>query len=1405
MRNLKRALSLALASVMVASMTLIGAGAVSVDDFSDSADIVNKEAVTVLATLGVITGNDDGSYAPADTISRAEMSTIICRVLNGGKDPVLGESVTNTYTDTASHWAKNYIEYCTTLGIIAGKGDGTFDPEGDVTVAEAAKMVLVALGYNAPMEGYTGANWQINVDARANPLGLYDDLSYTTTSSALTRDNAAQMLYNALDCYMVKYSVVLDTTSSTVISTTQLDVTDETLLEDKFEAVKVEGVVIANEVANLEASASGNGTSLEEGRTKIRIDEEADQDYYTGDKTFSVSSEMDDLGRYVAIYVKKDRNSVNAQVLGSVIVSEDNKVITDASSDDIQTVIDDNDLNRTEATMVAKNYQGLTALTSAQATADGTNGVQKIIIDNDNDGDVDYVLLNTYYFGKVTTYVSSGDGSIAINVGDAQTTESYFSKTVTRLAADDMDDVVGFEDVAKGDYVNAQFIGGDLHVSLAESVTGVLESYRYNDNGTLITKVTVDGTDYNVSNVTGYVGGDDDIRKAANDADEFVSNEVSAYLDNNGYVVAVGDAEANAGKYAMVLAVGSDVNDLVKVILADGTVGTYTIDDNGRDAVKKSALDIGEVYAYNLNTTNNTIKLTEVDRVAGETEQDNAKFSKGKIRITTGATTDGDYQTFDVTSSTVFFYVSDDDGVVINDSTSIDDDNVDTYANYRSAPDLKSDPTITATIYTRGTGADERIVAVVFAGTDLADADVSDNLYIANIVGTNGDETEIVAYVNGSTEPQNITLDQEIGELDRYRRTTWTYSVNTDGTYHLDSEWTRSGWTVSDVVGDNFVINNGANYTLTSDTLVVNDSKYLPEIVAELGADATVSENDNVIGMVVNGSDEALLVVIRNEKVTTDDETAEASVVLNGTGDLDVRYYHADGMPSSNEIAAMAEDVIPNVVSVTVSGSNAYVVYEGGWRDILTITPVPMARVTYNDNVSYLAAGESIDIANQSTSKLLSYNGTSKTYTVVASAGVGSSGVSGNTYEVNGTIDATQDVVLVDGYEYSVSGDASGEGVTVTESATDAGTGKTYAVAGAELTITVNGRRQAVVTDATPTTLVTYANAGADAESYTYEMPAKAVTITFSDNTSAALDVTVQAAATDAGTYADGVYTTKDGKTSFEITLENATVGSTEVRVGVTPTKVVTESSVQVSMTVTGGAAGNSNVTFTNGDGSTKYLTFTPSGTSAVTVALTDGTTAPTKSLTLPNGLNATWDAGANWAAGSITGDGSAKTVPVGADVVLNNDGTYYLKVGAAGTADDYVKTANYSFEMAEDLNLSDKWYKIVDVSVDADSVSGDMASQVVTASVEEDLFVKLNEAFTVTFELTGTGNVGSSAIKMAIKASSTNCTAASTTFASATPIIGASAGALDVTEDATANITAATAADVIVIYTLST
>ena len=56
MRNLKRALSLALASVMLLGMMVVGSSAKGLDDFSDNAEIVNKDAVAVTSAIGLFDG-----------------------------------------------------------------------------------------------------------------------------------------------------------------------------------------------------------------------------------------------------------------------------------------------------------------------------------------------------------------------------------------------------------------------------------------------------------------------------------------------------------------------------------------------------------------------------------------------------------------------------------------------------------------------------------------------------------------------------------------------------------------------------------------------------------------------------------------------------------------------------------------------------------------------------------------------------------------------------------------------------------------------------------------------------------------------------------------------------------------------------------------------------------------------------------------------------------------------------------------------------------------------------------------------------------------------------------------------------------------------------------------------------
>ena len=190
MRNLKKVLSLVLAVAMMVSICMVGAGAVNYDDFTDKSEITKTQAVETLVSLDVILGYNGGeTFAPKANVTRAEMATMICRVLAGGENMIVDATKpVPTYTDIDGHWAESYIEYCTSLGIVSGKGAGLFDPNANVTAAEAAKMVMTMLGYNADIEGFKGTGWDINTMAKANTLGLLDNLQNEVSATpTLTR------------------------------------------------------------------------------------------------------------------------------------------------------------------------------------------------------------------------------------------------------------------------------------------------------------------------------------------------------------------------------------------------------------------------------------------------------------------------------------------------------------------------------------------------------------------------------------------------------------------------------------------------------------------------------------------------------------------------------------------------------------------------------------------------------------------------------------------------------------------------------------------------------------------------------------------------------------------------------------------------------------------------------------------------------------------------------------------------------------------------------------------------------------------------------------------------------------------------------------------------------------------
>ena len=605
MRNLKRALSLLLAAAMLIGMMVVGASAAgSLDDFSDKDEIVNQDAVSLLTILGVIEGKEDGSYFdPTGNVTRAEMAKMIATILNQGADvDGLYTGMNTGLTDVAGHWAESYINYCYSLGIIAGRGDGTFDPGATVTGTEAAKMLLVAAGYDASIEGLTGNDWAIRTAALASTLGIFDNLN-APTGAPLTRDNAALLVYNALDIEMIQsyqngYAIAYSD--------------NRTLLSTKYGVYRIEGTVVGNEWAQLEETDSD--AAMAEGKTRLTdvklIDSDTvntrpgvDDGQSRPDTTFNVSTPVDYLGQTVTMYVRNTTVLANSEVLGVYLKDGANVIYNSADTEDtMKDFLKGTGLSTDADTEYYVNYGYMASQGAATAAMDfematgrfasvngKTNayGVEMTVIDNNQDGIVDYVLWLQESLSQVT----------AKNTSKETTTLVGFNNN---KAIDD-EDIVAEDEVSEGDLALVVSYGGRYYVSAPEVVAGEMESFQASKTKEQTIKVS--GTDYHPSYIQYEAITADNTYEfniAQCDTDDGVQFDTTYdfILDSNGNVIAYRPSEQGLYDYALVLESGyepgafaSDASGKVTVLLPDGTEGTYTLNFSA------SAKNIGEQIA----------------------------------------------------------------------------------------------------------------------------------------------------------------------------------------------------------------------------------------------------------------------------------------------------------------------------------------------------------------------------------------------------------------------------------------------------------------------------------------------------------------------------------------------------------------------------------------------------------------------------------------------------------------------------------------------------------------------------------------------------------------------------------------------------------------------------------------
>lgn len=237
---MKKFMSFILVIVMVLSGVVIGFADAENLQISDYDQIKYKQAAEIMLDTGIYSGYPDGNFYPRKSVTRGEMAKIITLIANGGKDLRDESAEACQFSDAQGHWASAYIQYCVDRGILSGKDSDTFAPNIPVSGLEAAKMLLVLLGYDAVIEGFIGTNTRSNIMRVASENSLFYFFEENNPTGTITRETAAQMILNALNAQTVEYrygaQVSVDHPSVTI--TTTVEKTGITLYEKYFITTK---------------------------------------------------------------------------------------------------------------------------------------------------------------------------------------------------------------------------------------------------------------------------------------------------------------------------------------------------------------------------------------------------------------------------------------------------------------------------------------------------------------------------------------------------------------------------------------------------------------------------------------------------------------------------------------------------------------------------------------------------------------------------------------------------------------------------------------------------------------------------------------------------------------------------------------------------------------------------------------------------------------------------------------------------------------------------------------------------------------------------------------------------------------------------------------------------------------
>ena len=703
---MKKFLSLVLALVMTMSLVTVSAGA---KDFTDASKIAYDEAVDVMSAVKVIDGYTDGSFNPSATLTRGAAAKIICNLILGPTTASALVADAAPYKDVpTNHTFAGYIAYCQKTGIISGYADGTFNPANSLTGYAFMKMLLGALGYKADQEGYTGANWSIQVAKRALNIGLADDLVGDFNGvKAVNREEACLYAFNTLKATMVEY----DKNSTVIVG--NITIKEQSDAKEMANTGKTDGNIdkdgkmqfAEKYFTDLKGVATTDEFSRPATMWKVKS-EEIGTYTDTADATYTKKVEIGDIYKDLGLGKSISAKKVSVYVDGVENPDQPARDIT--KGDD-------------------KNKYG-------------DNGVlTEVFYDNDNDSVV-ITEVNTYV-GTITKTVKATDKKDAYVVVAPESEKPTNFKN--EFETDDK-----FED---DDYVLYTYSLKEKEIESVAAATKVEGTVTVAENSVTNNSdkkaLTINGTKYKAS---AKISGE-------NLSDVSVKQDYTIYLDSYGYMIYVEENEA-IGDYALILNIKQGSADWylgnrAELLFTDGTTKIVTTD---KDYFTKKDMTKNQIVTYKVNDDGEYVlkALDSKKIVTGEEKTLVMENNKAGIKIDGTTYTANSASTFVVADagSTDDFtaYVGIKSAPSINTTGATGkDDKASTYAY------CKSGKMIT--------------VMFVFPGKDVEINDATSNaLFVANgsvsnlIHDNDGDYFTFSAVVDGELKTVKVAQDVKV-------------------------------------------------------------------------------------------------------------------------------------------------------------------------------------------------------------------------------------------------------------------------------------------------------------------------------------------------------------------------------------------------------------------------------------------------------------------------------------------------------------------------------------------------------------------------------------------------------------------------------------------------------------------